>query len=1106
MIVIPVQSATELLPSEHAASSLPTPPPSVASRQTGGRQQQRSTSQAPSVESADDPYSAVSTPSFGKLSKDIARDFGRLYEAVAGARRIVVICGAGISVSAPANIPDFRSSSGLFQKLKDQHPNAGLTSGKDLFDARLFNSEKTSDLFYSMIAELKEMADRAQPTAFHHFLKRLDIEGRLLRVYTQNIDGLEERAGLTFGLKANSPAENSSTALGKRKRTEAKDAPGTSEVNDSMAMAKRAAWARSQSDSAVLWSQRAAGRCSPSSLLDSAKAPMFPRTIPLHGSLNSMTCGRCGHQEILDNAFKSVADSLAEYEAWRLSQSSADTSADTIPSAAADEEAAPGTSSSVAKEQARKVVPELKRLDIHEVLTSLRAGEHIPCPRCETADEVRLAAGLRSRGVGRMKPDVVLYGGQNDGAERVGECLQRDILGLRDPNETAVPETLAEIRHRERREIKEGTIAKRSAEPEPLPRMEAGVNVDADADISLEVSQEVSQDDTLGSIFFADEDEVKAAAEVEDALAPLVADVGTSAALGERPNKLAKTTSKGKVVKPKLKPLPPDLLIVAGTSLKVSGTKRIIREFAKACHARDYRYYPGDDDSDEGDSSTDGDSTSASRRRRQRKRSSSADEDGDGEEDDDEEDDPKAPIRTILLNYEFPAPSSQWEDVFDIWIQGDVQSAARGLWPMPYTNTAFGALPVSEEDEEISNVAACLAGVNPAESWAHLKDHLDEQRLLEKKYKGKSAATLKKKAKEEEATMPPRLMALSLNTLAALPMGAAKPVPLPQLGRKRSFVKSKTTSSIAFGRSVSLSASLSPMSSRAGSLLRDRSDSPSGASESSSLTSLSGASSERSSPALGAQEWQTRPVQQSAGLPSKFEIVITAKLSKGKQVAGAGAGKAAAAAAAAKAIASESAVVVGKGGAGTPKSKRTVDVVTPSKGATPGKKSAASTPKKASTPVKKDSAAPKTKVATPSKKAATPTVDAAAAAAPAAPKKRNGGPKKAVSASVAAKPKGKVTASGAPSKKAAATVKATAGAQVKKAAAAAAVAGGKKGKAVLTTSAKAKQGTIGFAATAAPAKAGAKRGRKPKAKAGPATTTTATSGDGDGGTAQGITA
>lgn len=46
-------------------------------------------------------------------------------------------------------------------------------------------SEQNASIFYNMIAELKNMADEAQPTAFHRFLKSLDDDGKLFRVYTQ---------------------------------------------------------------------------------------------------------------------------------------------------------------------------------------------------------------------------------------------------------------------------------------------------------------------------------------------------------------------------------------------------------------------------------------------------------------------------------------------------------------------------------------------------------------------------------------------------------------------------------------------------------------------------------------------------------------------------------------------------------------------------------------------------------------------------------------------------------------------------------------------------------------------------------------------------------
>jgi NAD-dependent SIR2 family protein deacetylase len=47
-----------------------------------------------------------------------------------------------------AGIPDFRSPEGLFQTVKRDNPKEALASGKDLFDASVFN---VSILFLSKI-------------------------------------------------------------------------------------------------------------------------------------------------------------------------------------------------------------------------------------------------------------------------------------------------------------------------------------------------------------------------------------------------------------------------------------------------------------------------------------------------------------------------------------------------------------------------------------------------------------------------------------------------------------------------------------------------------------------------------------------------------------------------------------------------------------------------------------------------------------------------------------------------------------------------------------------------------------------------------------------
>lgn len=79
--------------------------------------------------------------------------------------------------------------------MKQQYPDVVL-KGRDLFDASLFRDSTSTAVFYTFISQLKQSCDAATPTPTHHFIKTLDSKKRLLRSYTQNIDGLEARVGI----------------------------------------------------------------------------------------------------------------------------------------------------------------------------------------------------------------------------------------------------------------------------------------------------------------------------------------------------------------------------------------------------------------------------------------------------------------------------------------------------------------------------------------------------------------------------------------------------------------------------------------------------------------------------------------------------------------------------------------------------------------------------------------------------------------------------------------------------------------------------------------------------------------------------------------------
>ncbi|KAF8633213.1 hypothetical protein AX15_001449 [Amanita polypyramis BW_CC] len=374
--------------------------------------------------------STTHSPPFLRRSHYPDSHVATVVKAIMKAKRIVVICGAGISVQA--GIPDFRSPEGLFKSIKRGNPREALASGKELFDASVFNSEHSTTLFYKMIARLSELSEAAKPTAFHDLLRKLDDSGRLLRVYTQNIDAIELKCGLSFGIP---------------------------EFDDRRSSKYKSKSTTSSGDATTLdFGPHRSGTSLDAPATGPPGAPIdTPRCIPLHGTLRLLHCQACN-----------------------------------------------------------------RSFPLEDHLTSLLRGLPPECPECLKLERTRQLAGKRSRGVGKLRPSVVLYNEAHRDGEGVGQIVHKDLVG----------------------------------------------------------------------------------------------------------------SSKGKGRSGA------DLLLVVGTSLRVPGTKRMVREFAKAVRCR-------------------GPSTLLTCH------NSPASE--------------NSAVKAIYLNLDFPVPAREWEGVFDVWMQGDAQHFAELL-------------------------------------------------------------------------------------------------------------------------------------------------------------------------------------------------------------------------------------------------------------------------------------------------------------------------------------------------------------------------------------------------------------------------------------------
>ncbi|XP_060071352.1 NAD-dependent protein deacetylase sirtuin-1-like [Ylistrum balloti] len=123
--------------------------------------------------------------------------------------KIMVLTGAGVSVSC--GIPDFRSRNGIYARLAVDFPD--LPDPQAMFDIKYFRADPRP--FFKFAKEI--YPGQFEPSKSHKFIKMLEGRGKLLRNYTQNIDTLEQVAGISSVIQCHGSFANATCMVCKHK-------------------------------------------------------------------------------------------------------------------------------------------------------------------------------------------------------------------------------------------------------------------------------------------------------------------------------------------------------------------------------------------------------------------------------------------------------------------------------------------------------------------------------------------------------------------------------------------------------------------------------------------------------------------------------------------------------------------------------------------------------------------------------------------------------------------------------------------------------------------------------------------------------------------------
>ncbi|KAL1897131.1 NAD-dependent deacetylase hst3 [Sporothrix stenoceras] len=258
------------------------------------------------------------------------------------------------------------SSQSSFASNKSTLP---VMKGRDLFDASIWADPVKTSVFYTFATTLRQKVREVVPTKSHEFISHLRNTNKLVRCYTQNIDEIEEKVGLSTSLGLGPGKKGRFSTRSARASTGSVIAGKDVNSQDSQSEGKEQdPQELSSSQDSHLSDHLSASQQSQTDLKVSAKNrdPCFRgvECVFLHGSLRLLRCFRCGQTTPWDEAGR-----------------------------------------------------ELETM----------SGRQPSCPSCAGATAAREGRGKRALAVGKLRPDIVLYGEEHPNAHLISPIVQHDI-------------------------------------------------------------------------------------------------------------------------------------------------------------------------------------------------------------------------------------------------------------------------------------------------------------------------------------------------------------------------------------------------------------------------------------------------------------------------------------------------------------------------------------------------------------------------------------------------------------------------------------------------------------------------------------------------------